>query len=132
MRLAIEGRLDLAVIAILVAAVLDGLDGRIARMMKGTSRFGAELESLSDFEDSVTTTLEDFTEKTTPEEILLSRLVLLPEKQRTVISLRLIEKLSLKEIAKRLDKNMNYVKTTQKRALKNLKEIFANNRCTLD
>ena len=49
MRLAIEGRLDLAVIAILVAAVLDGLDGRIARMMKGTSRFGAELYSLSDF-----------------------------------------------------------------------------------
>ena len=49
MRLAIEGRLDLAVIAILVAAVLDGLDGRIARMMKGTSRFGAELDSLSDF-----------------------------------------------------------------------------------
>jgi CDP-diacylglycerol--serine O-phosphatidyltransferase len=49
MRLAIEGRLDVAVIAILVAAVLDGLDGRIARMMKGTSRFGAELDSLSDF-----------------------------------------------------------------------------------
>ena len=49
MRLAIEGRLDVAVIAILVAAILDGLDGRIARMMKGTSRFGAELDSLSDF-----------------------------------------------------------------------------------
>ena len=49
MRLAIEGRLDVAIIAILIAAVLDGLDGRIARMMKGTSRFGAELDSLSDF-----------------------------------------------------------------------------------
>jgi RNA polymerase sigma factor (sigma-70 family) len=57
---------------------------------------------------------------------------LLPEKQRIVISLRLIEKLSLKEIAQELGKNMNYVKTTQKRAIKNLKEIFANNRCTLD
>lgn len=89
-------------------------------------------ESLSDFEDTVTTNLEDFTEDKTPEEILLSRLVLLPEKQRIVISLRLIDKLSLKEIAQKLDKNMNYVKTTQKRAIKNLKEIFANNRCTLD
>ena len=49
MRLAIEGRLDIAIIAILIAAILDGLDGRIARMMKGTSRFGAELDSLSDF-----------------------------------------------------------------------------------
>lgn len=49
MRLAIEGRLDVAIIAILIAALLDGLDGRIARMMKGTSRFGAELDSLSDF-----------------------------------------------------------------------------------
>jgi CDP-diacylglycerol--serine O-phosphatidyltransferase len=49
MRLAVEGRLELAVIAILVAAVLDGLDGRIARLLKGTSRFGAELDSLSDF-----------------------------------------------------------------------------------
>ncbi len=49
MRLAIEGKLENAVIAILIAAVLDGLDGRIARMLKSTSRFGAELDSLSDF-----------------------------------------------------------------------------------
>ena len=33
------------------AAVLDGLDGRIARALKGTSRFGAELDSLADFVD---------------------------------------------------------------------------------
>ena len=31
------------------AAVLDGIDGRLARLLKGTSRFGAELDSLSDF-----------------------------------------------------------------------------------
>jgi CDP-diacylglycerol--serine O-phosphatidyltransferase len=51
MRLAIEGddKLDRAVIAILIAAVLDGLDGRLARLLKGTSRFGAELDSLADF-----------------------------------------------------------------------------------
>jgi CDP-diacylglycerol--serine O-phosphatidyltransferase len=48
-RLGFEGRYDLAVIAIGVAAVLDGLDGRLARLMKGATRFGAELDSLSDF-----------------------------------------------------------------------------------
>jgi RNA polymerase sigma-70 factor (ECF subfamily) len=94
--------------------------------------FFVDYENASDFEDTVTTTLDAFVEEKTPEDILLSRLVLLPEKQRLVISLRLIEKLSLKEIATKLNKNMNYVKTTQKRAIKNLKDIFANNRCTLD
>jgi len=49
MRFAIEGNWDRAVIAIVVAAVLDGLDGRIARALGATSRFGAELDSLSDF-----------------------------------------------------------------------------------
>ena len=45
-RLAMEGSIDWAVSAIAAAAVLDGLDGRIARALKGTSRFGAELDSL--------------------------------------------------------------------------------------
>lgn len=49
MRMAIEGRMELALGAIVLAAVLDGMDGRLARMLKGTSRFGAELDSLSDF-----------------------------------------------------------------------------------
>lgn len=49
MRLIVEGRLETATICILVAAALDGVDGRLARMLKGTSRFGAELDSLSDF-----------------------------------------------------------------------------------
>ncbi len=48
-RLAIEDHLDLALAAIVFAAVLDGLDGRVARLIKGTSRFGAELDSLADF-----------------------------------------------------------------------------------
>src|SRR5215831_17319471 len=48
-RLAIEGRLELAVAAIVFAAVLDALDGRVARMIKGQSKFGAELDSLADF-----------------------------------------------------------------------------------
>lgn len=48
-RMAIEGRMELAVGAIVLAAVLDAVDGRLARMLKGTSRFGAELDSLADF-----------------------------------------------------------------------------------
>jgi CDP-diacylglycerol---serine O-phosphatidyltransferase len=48
-RLAIEGRLELAMMAVLVAAILDGLDGRLARLLRGATRFGAELDSLSDF-----------------------------------------------------------------------------------
>lgn len=48
-RLGMDGRFELAIIAILVAAVLDALDGRVARFLKSTSRFGAELDSLSDF-----------------------------------------------------------------------------------
>ena len=49
MRFALEDRFQLAVAAIVVAAVLDGLDGRIARLIGATSKFGAELDSLSDF-----------------------------------------------------------------------------------
>ena len=48
-RLSTEGRMELAVAAIVFAAVLDGLDGRVARMIKGQSKFGAELDSLADF-----------------------------------------------------------------------------------
>src|SRR5438309_614593 len=48
-RLAFEERYELALAAIVFAALLDAVDGRIARMIKGTSRFGAELDSLADF-----------------------------------------------------------------------------------
>lgn len=47
-RFAIAEQWGMAVAAIMVAAVLDGMDGRIARMLNGASRFGAELDSLSD------------------------------------------------------------------------------------
>ncbi len=49
MRLAIEGKLELGVVCVLIAAALDGVDGRLARFLKGTSRFGAQLDSLADF-----------------------------------------------------------------------------------
>jgi CDP-diacylglycerol---serine O-phosphatidyltransferase len=48
-RLAFEERYELALGAIVFAAMLDAVDGRVARMIKGTSRFGAELDSLADF-----------------------------------------------------------------------------------
>ncbi len=48
-RLAIEGRFQLAIAAIIFAAILDGLDGRVARLLKSSTRFGAEMDSLADF-----------------------------------------------------------------------------------
>ena len=48
-RFGLEGRWEHAVLAVIVAGVLDALDGRIARLLKGSSKFGAELDSLSDF-----------------------------------------------------------------------------------
>jgi CDP-diacylglycerol--serine O-phosphatidyltransferase len=48
-RMAIEGRLEMAVYLVVLAAALDGVDGRLARLLKGASRFGAELDSLTDF-----------------------------------------------------------------------------------
>ena len=48
-RLGIEHRYELAVSAVILAIMLDAVDGRLARLLKGTSRFGAELDSLADF-----------------------------------------------------------------------------------
>ena len=47
-RFAMQGRWEPAVIAIVIAAILDALDGRIARLLNGQSKFGEELDSLSD------------------------------------------------------------------------------------
>jgi len=47
-RFALDGRFELAIIAIMFAALIDGLDGRIARLIKGTSKVGKELDSLTD------------------------------------------------------------------------------------
>ncbi len=49
MRFGLEGRFGAAAVAITVAGAIDGLDGRLARLLHGTSRFGAEFDSLSDF-----------------------------------------------------------------------------------
>jgi RNA polymerase sigma-70 factor (ECF subfamily) len=91
-----------------------------------------EFDNAPDFEDTVTTSLDKIDEKKTPEEVLLMYLHRLPEKQKIIIKLRLLDKLSLKEITQKLGKDMNYVKTTQKRAIKNLKLLWENNYCTPD
>jgi CDP-diacylglycerol--serine O-phosphatidyltransferase len=50
-RMAVDHRFDLAAAAIMLAVILDGIDGRLARYLSTTSRFGAELDSLADFVD---------------------------------------------------------------------------------
>ncbi len=49
MRFGLDGRFGAAAVALLVAACIDGVDGRLARLLKATSRFGAEFDSLADF-----------------------------------------------------------------------------------
>ena len=47
-KFAFDGKFEFSIIAIIVAAIIDGLDGRIARLIKGTSKVGKELDSLTD------------------------------------------------------------------------------------
>ena len=47
-KFALDGKYEISIIAIIVAALIDGLDGRIARLIKGTSKVGKELDSLTD------------------------------------------------------------------------------------
>lgn len=77
-----------------------------------------------DFENYAEKVVETIENKPTIEEIANEYIKLLPEKQRIVLHLRFIEKLNLKEIALKLEKDMNYVKTTQKRGLANLKKYY--------
>ena len=47
-KFAFDGRFEISVLAIIVASIIDGLDGRIARLIKATSKVGKELDSLTD------------------------------------------------------------------------------------
>ncbi len=80
---------------------------------------------VSEFGQYVKQFNEDVEEHETLEEFAKPFIKKLPERQRTVATMRFIEKLELKEIAKKLGKDMNYVKTTQKRAIKSLKKMIA-------
>ena len=83
------------------------------------------LENENEFGGAVDNLLDMVDEAETPEDLALKYIALLPEKQKQVIKMRLLEKMSLKEICEHTGKDMNYVKTTQKRGLKNLKLLFA-------
>lgn len=48
-RLAFEGRFELAIVAVVFAAIMDGLDGRMARFLRASSAFGEQMDSLADF-----------------------------------------------------------------------------------
>lgn len=77
-----------------------------------------------DFEDYVDSFVVE-KEKSEPlEDKLIQYLKYLPKKQAVVLELRFIQKLSLQEICEKLEKNMNYVKTTQKRGFKSLRDII--------
>lgn len=63
-------------------------------------------------------------EKLTPEEKIQQVLHLLPPQQREIIELRMLEKLTLSEVVEKIGKDMSYVKTTQNRAIKKLKNLL--------
>lgn len=77
-----------------------------------------------DFTAYVATAVETSQSKSL-EERILPFIEKLPEKQQIIIKMRLIDKLTLTDIVSKLGKDMNYVKTTQKRAIKKLRELVA-------
>lgn len=90
-------------------------------------KYAAPQVSYAEYDDFVSyvhTTIEK-TKSQSLEERILPFIKQLPEKQQTVITMRLIDKCSLTDIAAKLGRDMNYVKTTQKRAIHTLKELVA-------
>lgn len=81
-------------------------------------------ESLEDFEVYVTNTADRFNNSHL-KTIAGQYIDQLPDSQRTVLRMRLLEESTLGEIAEALKKNMNYVKTTQRRSLANLRKMLA-------
>ena len=81
-------------------------------------------EAMEDFIGYMEST-NDEAEGETLEDMVKKYIVKLPEKQAVVMNLRLIEKYSLNQIAEKIGKDMNYVKTTQKRGIKRLRELVA-------
>ena len=78
------------------------------------------IESIEDFEDHTLQTIDGFESKNIKQRAQ-TYIEKLPNKQRQVAHMRLIEEMTLKEIAKNLGKKVSYVKTTQNRAIKSLR-----------
>lgn len=82
---------------------------------------------LSNGLDNFAAKIDDYLEESdqeTAEEKIRKYLNFIPQSQRVVVELRLIYKLTLSEIAQKLGKDMNYVKTNQKRGIKSLKKVI--------
>lgn len=97
----------------------------IAHLREKYQRKEITLEDVGDFAAMVEDEVDSYQSKSL-EERALSFIKMLPGKQQRVIEMRLIQKYTHKEIAKILGKDMNYVKTTQKRGIKRLKELLDN------
>jgi RNA polymerase sigma-70 factor, ECF subfamily len=77
-----------------------------------------------DFEEYIEEFVQESISTTDYTEIIAKYIPMLPEKQGIVIKLRFVEKLTLSEICAKLGVDMNYVKTTQKRGIKSLKNLI--------
>ncbi len=82
------------------------------------------IETIEEFEAHTDTVVQNY--ESTPMKMRAAHYIeQLPEKQREVAKLRLIEEQTPKEVAEKLKKSLLYVKTTQYRALKNLEKMLA-------
>lgn len=81
------------------------------------------IESIEDFEAFASESVNSYETKNIKQraEVFIDRL---PSKQKEIAKMRLLQEMTIKEIAKKLDKKMSYVKTTQNRAIKSLKKML--------
>jgi len=96
------------------------------RYLKDKYRQGIPFTDMGEnFEEYCSSFVEEkSSDEETVEEKLLKYIKYIPDKQQVILKLRFIENLSLKEICNKLNKNMNYVKTMQKRGLRSLREAL--------
>jgi RNA polymerase sigma-70 factor (ECF subfamily) len=86
----------------------------------------AELENIEDFGSYTDGIVSSYESNKGMHSRLVQYVNKLPEKQRQVITMRLIDNMSVKEVASKLGHDKNYVKTTHQRGLKRLRELLAN------
>ena len=84
----------------------------------------ADIENIEDFSDYTETVVDSYEKSKGIHERLVKYVNKLPEKQRQVITMRLINNMSVKEVAEQLGRDKNYVKTTHQRGLKRLRELL--------
>lgn len=80
---------------------------------------------IDDFSSFVNEYVTGNSEYETRIKLVVNQLDKLPEKQMIILRLRIVDKLTPSEIAGKLNKDLNYVKTTQKRGIKSLKKLLA-------